>query len=393
MDKKFEQIRLNHNPLKDTILNAMEEVRKFIIRKKLILVGGMAIHYLLKLRGKKLYNDDEIPDYDMYSPQNAHDAVELGNLLCSKGYKDVDVITAIHTTTMKVRIDGNVVADITYIPGKIFNNMKYEVYREMKIIHPMYIMFDQFRSFSYPYENPPNEVVYQRWEKNIKRFHLLYEHFPFEEVNVDWPKVASVDLPTNICQNYIITGWAALHHYCEKWEIELPPIPYYSLMTTTLREFITQKSKCYLPYISFPRYIVNGTCEIYDTWGEKVTCNGKYTSLTTLFCWFLNKYFQEFDKVYLKGVNVILSIMQKGYELETECYGDENWNISVLYNIKSLLDYDPKLKPQNMYLTKCDAVCDFTYEKSLLFQIDGSQVKKFIDLVELDDLKIKNIWE
>src|SRR5205085_2130835 len=63
LSKKFELLRFLHTENKDTILKALECVRRFIILKKLIIVGGMAIDFNLRLKGSKLYADDTLPDY------------------------------------------------------------------------------------------------------------------------------------------------------------------------------------------------------------------------------------------------------------------------------------------------------------------------------------------
>lgn len=47
---------------------ALEVVREFIIKKKLILYGGIAIDYALHLKGSSIYPEGERPDFDMFSP-------------------------------------------------------------------------------------------------------------------------------------------------------------------------------------------------------------------------------------------------------------------------------------------------------------------------------------
>ena len=52
----------------DNITDALTIVKQFIISNDLILVGGMAIDFALKLKGDQIYTDDQLPDYDFDSP-------------------------------------------------------------------------------------------------------------------------------------------------------------------------------------------------------------------------------------------------------------------------------------------------------------------------------------
>ena len=74
--------------------NAFETVKLLIIERKRILVGGMSIDYALKKKGYLLYDDNEIPDYDFFSPEFHKDAYDLAKVL-RKEYEIVDVINEI----------------------------------------------------------------------------------------------------------------------------------------------------------------------------------------------------------------------------------------------------------------------------------------------------------
>ena len=63
----------------------------------------MAIDYAMRLKGSKLYDDDVLPDYDCYSPNHHYDAYKIAELLMSSGLKNITVINANHTSTMRVR--------------------------------------------------------------------------------------------------------------------------------------------------------------------------------------------------------------------------------------------------------------------------------------------------
>jgi hypothetical protein len=174
----YENLVNVRSPGYDKILSALSVVRQFIETKNLILVGGMSIDYALKLHGDSIYDDAQLPDYDFYSPLHTEHAYELGMLLCKKGYNNISVITAIHVTTLKVRIDFETVADITYCPLSLFNKIPYLKYGNLRIVHPHYQMIDQHSSLSFPFEHPGREVIFHRWKKDMVRYDLLYKYYP-----------------------------------------------------------------------------------------------------------------------------------------------------------------------------------------------------------------------
>ena len=84
--KDFEvpaQRRDADNPMVD---RALELVRAFIVERGLILFGGLAIDYALRLRGAQLYPDDERPDFDVLSPRSVDDAYDLVDRLAAAGF-------------------------------------------------------------------------------------------------------------------------------------------------------------------------------------------------------------------------------------------------------------------------------------------------------------------
>lgn len=161
-----------------TVLSALDVVKEFIISNKLIITGGMAIDYALRLHGDRIYDDDQLPDYDFYSPNHWSDAYKLGSILCEKKYKNIRVIQALNIVTMRVQMDGITLADVSFLPDTIFNHLPTISYIGFKIIHPHYQMIDQHSSLSRPFDNPGKEVIFSRWEKDMKRYDLLYKYYP-----------------------------------------------------------------------------------------------------------------------------------------------------------------------------------------------------------------------
>ena len=164
------KIIAKHNPDRPLIENVLDFVKEFIIRNDGILYGGQAIDFTLRKYGMKLYDDDELPDYDFYAKNNVDLAYKLSEELREKNI-EVDVIRAIHPQTMRVRVAWNFVADITYLPNFEIPTIDYN---NIKLVHPKILLMGQHLSLSFPYYGPPKEAIFQRFFKDLERYNLLY---------------------------------------------------------------------------------------------------------------------------------------------------------------------------------------------------------------------------
>lgn len=211
----YEVIKSEKNIYKDVILKALTIVKQFIIDRNLILVGGLAIDYALKVKGDYLYDDTKLPDYDFYSSVHHKDAYDLGNILLEQGFDNISVIQGRHVTTMRVRINFITVADITYIPDNILKKIPTFLVDKMNIIHPHFQMIDQHLSISRPYENPPMETILFRFSKDKKRFNLLYNHYNLQHVyDLEYstykPIFKTNEISRSLFANNCLTGAIAL---------------------------------------------------------------------------------------------------------------------------------------------------------------------------------------
>jgi hypothetical protein len=157
---------------------ALEIVRRFIVERRLILFGGLAIDYALRLKGSRIYPDDERPDFDFLSPRSVDDAYDLVDILAAAGLRDVGAIRAIHVQTMRVRTSFVYVADIGYAPPAVFDRIPTLEWKGMRVVHPDFQRMDQHLAFCFPFNGPPLEDVRHRWRKDLKRFNLLSDHWP-----------------------------------------------------------------------------------------------------------------------------------------------------------------------------------------------------------------------
>ena len=184
-DKEHYEYTIYKNDIMINDLNrALEVVVKFIKKRKLILVGGMAIDYALRLKGSQLYADESVPDYDFLSTDFIKDSRDLGEELCKMGLENISIINAMHINTIKVRVSYVTVADITYNPPFIFNSIPTLNYQGMRFIHPNYQKIDMHLSLSHPLNYPPLENIYFRAKKDMCRYQLLDEHYPMTLDNI-----------------------------------------------------------------------------------------------------------------------------------------------------------------------------------------------------------------
>lgn len=211
----YENIAFKHDFQKEAMSKALEITKQHIRQNSLILVGGMAIDFALRTKGKKLYPDDKYPDYDFYSTEFHRDAYRIGEKI-SKDYDGVSIISAFHASTMKVRLNFQEVADITYIPKEIFKRIPTIIYQGINIVHPHFQMIDQHRALSLPFEKPPLETMYGRWKKDICRYDLLNDNFPIEAPAIKKEKTTSYKIPLRDLQHHCLDGYPALLYWIEK---------------------------------------------------------------------------------------------------------------------------------------------------------------------------------
>ena len=211
-------------PMRD---RALEIVRAFIVRHRLVVFGGLAIDYALRLRGGNIYSEDERPDYDFLSPDSVTHAYQIADELAEAGFENIAVIRAIHLQTMKVRVDAIYVADLGYAPPDVFESLPYLEYQGgLRIIHPDYQRMDQHLAFCFPYSNAPREDIFHRWRKDLKRWNLVDRYYPIASAAVS-PELAAVTVETGCdvagedaaALDVALHGFAAYAVLCESLEL------------------------------------------------------------------------------------------------------------------------------------------------------------------------------
>ena len=157
---------------------ALELVRRFVAARGLVLFGGLAIDYALRLRGAAIYPDDERPDYDALSATAVGDAYDLADALHRAGFANVGAIRAKHAQTVRVRVDFRPVADIGYADAAVLAALPTIEFRGLRAVHPDFQRLDMHLALCYPFDGAPRENVFHRWRKDIKRFNMFEELYP-----------------------------------------------------------------------------------------------------------------------------------------------------------------------------------------------------------------------
>ena len=186
-EKDFEKIVIDRNVDADILQRGLRIVEKFIRDRGLILYGGQAIDFALRLLGTKIYPDDAVPDYDMYSGDPVKDCYDLTDIFEKEGMGGARSVVAMYVRAMKNSVSERRawIADIAYVPADIYPQLPYLTYKGMKFIHPHYQMVDLHQSLSAPFSNPAiGEPIFARYKKDIQRFGLMRKYYPLPDVDL-----------------------------------------------------------------------------------------------------------------------------------------------------------------------------------------------------------------
>lgn len=207
-------------PPQEDFMEALEVVKAFIVAKKRILYGGTAIDHALKLKGGSLYAADNIPDLDFYSPDNIQDAYELADLFYKQGHTQARAIVGIYPTIMKVDIGGNRwVCDIAYYDPKMYELLPVVTYQGMRSIDMLYQRLDMHSSLSFPFDNAPTEVIFDRWTKDTERFTMIDEAYPVVTGQADDTLCTRTTIPKHWLKQNVCSGFLAFAIYCTALKI------------------------------------------------------------------------------------------------------------------------------------------------------------------------------
>ncbi|MEM3061913.1 MAG: hypothetical protein QW303_00005 [Nitrososphaerota archaeon] len=208
IDTKFyEDIAEKRSIYYPFVEKALKIVLQFILTKKRILYGGIAIDLALKEKGHEgIYAPDSIPDYDFMSPDFYNDSNELADILYKEGLPEISAINALHLNTRRVRTNFIPVADITYIPPDLYEKIPtIKTKSELIIVHPDFQRLDMHRVFNFPFQNPPFEAILERFNKDQKRFKILADQYPIVS-DIKNDNMREIEIDRKIIQNTCLGG-------------------------------------------------------------------------------------------------------------------------------------------------------------------------------------------
>ena len=395
-------------------MKAFNIVKDFIIENKLIIVGGMALDYSLKLKGSGIYDENELPDYDLLSPDSYQDSIKLGIELCKSKMENVSIIRGYHIPTTRVRVENVGVADLSYCPKSVYDELNTIMYEGFRLIHPYYQLIDQHNAFAYPYRKPQWGGNVNVWKKYDERIKLVLEFFPLPNKGLcddTFPKEYRIKIAdvAGLC----IAGYSAHPFYYNEVDVDDNElilkmfkdevILFSNTFSETVKSFEKKyKSKAvfYNAYLSkFPKSAKIKTPDYTFIIMENDT---DYVSATTYkiknneFCiisvnWTLSYYLfvEEFYGYKLlqtsRGIKMLddedankIVCISENVATPITYYGVNNLHPSLIF---SRLQFEntanvASLVPKNLYPkleTNCDVSGEFLYD-SEYYKIDGKKI-------------------
>lgn len=184
-------------PTRKEIMDANKVVMEFVKSHKRKIYGGYAQNQAIIAKDKNdaFYDEDDIPDIDVYSPEPLKDLVELCDIFHKNGFKNVVGQEALHKETYKIFVNQANVIDLSYVPRNIYNKIPFIEINGINYTHPSFTYIDFYRMMSEPYFSS------FRWKKIFPRLYKLQKHYPFNKATKGLND--AYDVPMN--KNQIIT--------------------------------------------------------------------------------------------------------------------------------------------------------------------------------------------
>jgi len=193
---------------------------KYVKENNRKLYGGFTLNKLLISKNKELalYDENDTPDIDFYSPDPINDLIKLCNIFNEKGYETVEGREAQHKETYSIFVNYQLYCDITYIPNNIYNKIRFIKIDGFTLVHPWFIMIDYFRMFTDPL------ISFWRLEKHFGRYLKLQKTYPLPLITEPLKMIKYDDIniinSINLIFNYlsskstiIFTGFYVYNYY------------------------------------------------------------------------------------------------------------------------------------------------------------------------------------
>ncbi len=360
-------ILYNHDYYKPTISKALDITRDYVIKHKLILTGGTAIDLALRTKGTNIYDDDELPDYDIISDYSLDHAQELAKILCEHGFPDINVINAFHTTTVRVRFKRTPLLDATFVPNNVIVKIPFmdvdiidtkKINRKFRIIHPNYQKIDQHLSMSRLMEETGVSLnIFNRLEKDYQRNQLLNDYFKFPNPSIKFD-ITECSIPIKLIEcdetyikylNEPVDNLRNLKEdsmYIANNNICCTGFTQYALMYHEYKKNVNVVNK----EIINPHQKIKGDKFIFDIPTNAplafLNCNDDIDNLCDSFK-------KSFGKTNIRKYNKLLDLKNISYELQYDLFDFEfidTYNVRVNCNHISLANYNILIANYNRLL-------------------------------------------
>jgi hypothetical protein len=159
------------------LLQALNIVKQFIIRKKRVCYGGTAMNALLPKKDKFYDPNFDLPDYDFLTPDINQDVKDLVSDLRNAGFSEVYHRVGVHEGTKKILVNYVAVADITSMDKDLYK-VFFDNSKTVNKLH--YTNENMLRMMMYLELSRPRGEV-SRWSKVFERLQLLNKHFKIKE--------------------------------------------------------------------------------------------------------------------------------------------------------------------------------------------------------------------
>lgn len=393
MSKFYEDLVTKRDYNYGTITKVLPIVKQYIIDKQLILKGGLAMDYLLRLKGDKIYDEHQTPDYDFLSYDHVKHAYELGQILCNK-FENVSVVQGFHLTTIRIFVNFESVADITYCPKSIFDRIDTSIhYQGIPLIDTILQQIDQHRALSMPFEHSgPSKVIYSRWKKDMTRYDLLYKYYPLAQP-IDKTKFHKVTVPIQSLRDKCLCGFSGYEENItfntNSVTVKLPNyIKHITVCSYTKPEKYDKIISSFMGTV--PAKYLTKKIEIYHTRGQLISAkksksfynvyiaNPQYSMMLLLIYIIKNKQSAYAHTLYHK----FREIVRKSDPPSIKTYGTTNFTESEenskrvfndrLNNIKRSIQF----QPSNIHFKKScnNHLPDFDLSSSPYFKMDATEI-------------------
>lgn len=202
---------------------AMKDIFKFVKTQKVLLIGGQAMHLLLK-PGHRLYEDPLAGDMDLMSP-NAHMfAYELANFLHKHRHPGVTATAGLYPHMVHIKIGNVMLADIVFCHPRVFDTMWRDRHtvEGLPCASPTFIKMKLYYELSRPKDDP------SRWDKIMTRLALMEAKFPTmpDALISHVPAIPDLNAAArNVIEwikssGAVLIGTQAMHTHMKKDEVE-----------------------------------------------------------------------------------------------------------------------------------------------------------------------------